>query len=264
MRLQSDLVKGTADVVSHDNKTAVVLDWKTGHGKQSHKHQLYGYAHALRAERGMPESGVITVFPVYLRDGEIDATHLDSGALDLWAEQLQEKVAQVGKLWGPGEGCKYCPRRLGCEARQVWLGGCGAIVKGSAKTLQAGDLAALWPRVKEVEKACADYKAALRSVIETHGEQDMGEGLVAYLQERKEATVDPAAARQVLLDSGWSKKMFQDALKMSKTSITKIIEQKSEKGQAAKNKREILQRLDAAGALHYKTTKRLATKRGEK
>jgi len=257
------LAGGTADVVHHDGETAAVHDWKSGWAVRSYRHQLLGYAWLIRDAYGMPRSGKIQTSIGWVRSCEIEAHAVTADELDDWGRQFARRLAMVGTVYSPGEACVYCPHRMTCAARRDATASAAAAITG-ATTDQLADpsaLAALYPRVKLLEGAIAEYMSTLRAAVRTAGELEIGDGLVLTLEERRRRKVVPEIAWDMAVGAGLTTEELWSILEIRATELETAVKSHAPRGLKGKAVVAFMERLTAAGGLLETKYQSLATRR---
>jgi hypothetical protein len=252
VKLESELLIGTADIVHHDGATAAVADPKTGWLDGEHAAQVTGYACCMREMWGIPQSGHIMAAPVHLRSDSMDVLQLDDDALDAFEVRVRKAIGQAGEVYGPGEACTYCKRSHECEQRAEWLSGQARLVSRIDPTeITPADIARLYPAVKIVEDACKAFRAAARSVVQVHGPQPVDDERELRLLDVRDRTVDPIRLRDVMKREpyNWTMEQLYPIFGVSKTRLKAAVREGVAKGFAAKTERRLFDNLEKAGAV---------------
>jgi len=254
VRLESDLVRGIADVLFMDGETMVIIDWKSGWVRLHVMTQLAAYAHAAVAEYGMPKSGVVTMIPVWLRFQEFDVRNISSDDLKAFEDAIHSQRKGIGKIWNPCDRCGYCRMRYECKARESYARSAISSLTeiGAGQLVTGQDLGRLYERSKELEKLLIDYKSALKIAIEADGEIARDDGSKLILDNRKRETISPREAWPIARKHGVPHDALPDLVTMSKTKLLDAVAETAGKGKGAAAKRALLKDLQGADAI--KTT----------
>jgi len=252
VRVESALVIGTADVLHHDAITAAVVDWKSGWIDGEHAAQVQGYAHATRETFGMPQSGKIMAAVCHLRTDTLDVLQLDDAALDAFGLRVARARMDAGTVYGPGEACTYCKRAHECTQRDEWLRSSMTwLTTLDATAVEPAALAASYPTVQAIEKACRDFKAAARSVVQVHGPQPVDDARELRFLDVRDRTVDPIKLRDMMKREpyNWTMDQLYPIFTVGKTKLKAAIREGVAKGYAAKAERRLFDNLEKAGAV---------------
>ena len=250
---------GHCDVLSVDGPDYWVVDWKSNWVERDYYDQLCGYASAVADSYGWPESGHIHTAVVWLRRLEIEVVTVTPDDVVALNDRIARAKRDVGKRYGPGEACTFCKRQLVCEARSAYLrSAADALVPLDQHVPAANFLPALYERSKALRNALNRYEAALKLALE-HGPMTTPEGLMLSLDEGKRDKLIPQEAWPILTsehDMG-PDELFS-CLTMSKTNVLKIIGDKAPRGRKGARRKQVLDGLRDAGAVHqitYKTVR---------
>jgi len=258
--LESDSLVGHADVLSLTASGVSILDWKGARGGLSCRAQLGGYTHCASHMFG-PFKGRAMTVAVYLRTGEIDVTYW--GATEL--EELASEIATAGNqtdTYGPGPACEYCPRQVGCDARDDWLRSSAVALRDGPGALAPADLAALYPRAVALEKALGAYRAALREAVRVHGAQPIGDGRELCITEEEHtsiATAHGVAALSEELEIPMGQIVGE--LTLPKSTITRLVKEVVKKGAGAATIRRVYQEIGRRGGLTKRTSAKMAARK---
>lgn len=256
IRIESDLVNGTADVLHHDGETAAVGDWKSGRVPSHVTEQLAAYAYAVREKFGMPRSGYITSIAWWLRFQEMEVRKMDDNYLDAFADTFQHQMKAAGRQYAPSyDTCGFCTRQNECQALRDWIDAAGSAVMIHQEQAQAGaltieQLGELYPQAKMLEKALAAYKEALKHAA-SRGEVRVGEGKVFRVNEyRKDVINDIQGAwKHLVQDQSFTPSDMASVCKLSLSKIKDIAGNRAEPQGKAKAKKQILEDLNQAGCI---------------
>jgi len=276
--IESELVRGTSDVLQHDGGTCVVLDWKSGRVRRNSLNQVVGYGHAAAETFGAVRSGKITTIVVWLQFGEYETRNLDRDYLDQWSKVYSAQRKAIGRQYGPGDACTYCPRQMECDARASFIRtACTSLATiENPGELTATDVGALWEQSRMVKKALEYFESAARALA-ANGGIDLPNGQRLVLQNRKRYEIDPMAGWSVMQSHGFTDAEIARVITVKKAAIEETAKEKArakiaelkaagEKpprgmiGAAAKTIVEDLKAADAVTENHFDV---LATVRGK-
>lgn len=259
--LVGDGISGTADVFHQDGMTMCVADWKSGRVKRDHRAQLVGYAAAAVHEYGMPESGEVKIFTVWLRHFEYDVATVTADDIERLYHDIKSAGLDVGTRYAPGEACTYCPRQMECGARREFMGAASAAlsVVGSVD-ISPGLLARLHGRAKALRSALVQYDTALKLALAA-GPLSDGCGNMLSLGTATRDQVHAREAWPVLQAAGFTDEEIAGCVKMTKGGIMKVVGDKTAKGKG-RAKVEFLGRLKDAGAVTQKMHQEIKLTKG--
>ncbi|NIU03751.1 MAG: DUF2800 domain-containing protein [Gammaproteobacteria bacterium] len=242
-------LRGHVDVIQ-SGETCVVLDWKTGRVRRDHTSQLMGYAACAVHELGMPTSERITIITAWLRMGELDVRHYTPSSLDGFRARVDDARRNIGKVYGPGEPCGYCPRRHACEARIEYVRNCIETLDGVRGNwgIDETRLADLWQRTRVLKKAVDAYERAVRSVL-VERELETSDGYRLEMRRDTVETLHAERAWPVLLDEGLPVEALAKCVKLSKTAVTRELSERTARGRKGKAIEALMDRLRAADAV---------------
>jgi len=119
-------------------------------------------------------------------------------------------------------------------------------------------LAALYPRVKQLEAAISDYKSALREAL-ADGPVTV-DGVTYSMGESSRESIDAGVAWRVL-QGEVSEQRFMGLLSVKKGGLEELAAGDAPHGGKAEAKRELMRRLRDAGAVTRSTFTRINSKR---
>jgi len=261
VKLETEHSKGTADLVmlvySLDTETPphaiVVVDWKSGWSEDEHRYQLMDYADGARRKFGMPLCGYITAVEGQLRHGERIVRNYSAEDLDAFRVAVAKELGRTVSKIQPGKHCQYCPRQLECEQRREYLGASTAalVEAGGQAALTREQLGLFWDRYKDVMRAADRYQDLIDAALEM-GPIPLPGGRQLELHEAERTVID-ATAIDPLLARGWTLAELNDAVKISKSGIDRIVKTKAPPRGGARMMREVMAELEKADALRKKT-----------
>lgn len=256
MPLTHPMWRGTADIAAHDGERALVLDWKSGRVRRDHSAQVTAYAGALAHEYGWPTSGVITVALVWLQAGELEVVEVRPADVEALEARVTDALRRIGRDYAPGEACAYCPRVGDCQPRAAWMRTSAlALADAQAGELTPALLGRLYPQAKALHKALDGYDAALRSALQAGGPIAVDGGEVA-LVERQIERLRPREAWP-LLEDAIGLDALAEVVTISKTAALDAVAKAAGKGNGAKAKGAMIEKLRAVGALEAEIQTRI-------
>jgi len=241
---QSEMLKGVLSIV--------VIDWKTGWSQNEHPWQLTGYADCARAQFGMPVSGHILAFEIWVRSKQYRSHKLTEGMLDAFRTRLSSQFEQVGKQYGAGTHCQYCPRINQCQVRADYVRGTMAALTTVGETgLTREDIGRLYEKSKVLDKALRTYGKLLDEELAL-GPIDLGDGRKLTLVETEREKISARNAWPVLMGAIDAEDL-DNVLSVSKTKLYDCVKARAKKRQGAAQQRKIMAELRDAKAV-FKTT----------
>ncbi len=261
------VLRGRADVLSVFGLPAVhIADFKTGRLDSDYDAQLRGYAFLACETHEVQLARACLIRP---RAGTADWFEWTREELRGWFGDLRARL-EAGD-YRPGEHCGYCPRSLECPARRQQV---GFIVEamladcrfaegvGLPRPADYGEICGrVYDQVRVLEGLCDMARDALRAEVRLAGGQmAIGDGreLVLSQQERREIVYKAGA--QILAEA-IGDDTLGDLLKVSKTAVEKAVMANAPKGCKGKAAKELMGRLESAGAINVTTVERLEARR---
>ena len=253
-------IHGRADVQEIFDDHAIVLDWKTGR-----KHDEYNYvgqmkALAVLAAAKSKKIKKISTMLVWLREGAA------SPIVTFTREELKRWLVSFakhdlfwdGKTYRPGPHCRFCPRYLECPARKKMLSQSIALFSNSDVTEKLGGwlkesekLAIAIDQARLVAQAAKDFVEQAKELLDGH-EPIPVPGKPGYGY----AVVEGSGAVKILPRKAWpiiSEELDEDdieaCISISATKLKKALMNKAEHGQKAAFMKEMMEKLEKAGAL---------------
>lgn len=255
-------ITGQTDLDSAVDDEARILDWKSGRVDSDHRHQMMGYA-SLALSR-TPEAKRVVAVVVWLRTQEADIYEVTADEVREWERSVVARLSSWDGEYHPGPACTYCPRQLDCPGRSALVRrSIDAFVSEEAREERHANLSNLTPdqilsiydRCALVDKAVKSMKFAIREHVAELGEVVGAERRIK-LTEIKRREVDASAAWDVLLDEVPDGKLAE-CIDVKLTAVENCVAKAAGKGNGAKAKRALAERLKAAGAVTIKPQKRL-------
>lgn len=249
VRLDSEITGGTSDVVSLPG--AAIADWKSGWGQNEHPWQLTGYAYCFRAEHGMPERGYIGGVEIWLRHKTFRVHRFTDAALDAFAVRLQEHHQEIGKQYGPGRHCDFCPHVNHCTARAEYVRAtCEALAPIGETGITREKLGALYEQAKALRSALAQFDKLIDAELDK-GPIPMGDGRTIQRLEHEQDEIDPLKAWPVIFNGPHPLTAEQavDVIDIGKTRLLAAVKSQAPKGSGAAFERDVMKALKEVGAI---------------
>jgi len=264
-RLVGDGIRGQADVFHLGDETRAVLDWKTNRERADYRAQLLGYAACAVNQYGMPPSGEIKLFTVWVRLFEIDVLTVTFADLQRFYEDLTRAKRNIGRVYGPGDACLYCRRQLVCPVRREYLvSSAEALAATVAVEVTPEDLPRLYQRAQMLTRAIDRYKKAMHLLVDQHGPQSDGAGNTITLAEVKRTEIKAREAWPILIEQGFTDDDLAGCCNIASGAMYEIVGQQVPKGYKGKHKEALKALLQERGALSTKSHKALKVIKGDK
>lgn len=242
-------------------KTAVVLDWKSGRKDSDHKHQGFGYAVTVMDK--WPEVETVTSHFGWLRTQELESYTMTMDRAVEWAKELGAVRTWDG-AFHPGDHCTGCKRRPMCPAHEAMNKQSLAVLAGGPvdlATIPSPELAKLYRRLLPLAKQVEQLQEAIKAEGDARGGIDDGEGRVLhYKQVNGPRKVDVLKAWPVLT-AKLTDEELAPCLTVKISDVEAAVATKAGKGKGAGAKRELSEALGAAGAVKQEQTKRWTDER---
>lgn len=252
-RIDGPLGVGTPD--AHNTNPPVVVDWKSREDDR-HWDQMMHYAHSLACQIQDPDT-VVTVIPVWLATGTYEIRRVNAAALIEWEKEQVRLERLVGEVYGPGEHCTRCNRRLDCEVRRAWAECALEVIQKQTPVEQA---AQAYPAALQAEKIIADYKAAMKEAVLAAGDPipvDEDQELAVIDVTRR--SLDNGVAESLMRESGWTREEILAVSEIKIGAVEKLVKSKAPRGQKKQAVEDANEWL--ADAIRTKTTKTLKLRR---
>jgi hypothetical protein len=192
-RSEVEIVRGGLGLSGHidrlslrlSEKTAVVLDWKSGRKDSDHKHQGFGYAVMVMDK--WPELETVTSHFGWLRTQELESYTMTRDRGLAWTKELGEVRAWDG-VFHPGDHCTHCRRHATCPALHAMNKQSLALVTGQTvdlASMPSPEIATLYRRLLPLASQIESLKEAIREEGKARGGIDDGSGRVLHYKETK-------------------------------------------------------------------------------
>lgn len=259
---------GHCDLLSMVDAQVRVCDWKSGHGEGDHEAQLRAYAY-LALQR-YPEATSVYAAILRVRDGSVEGFEWSRQDVFLWfagmIERLKDETYRVGKH------CGFCSRGATCEAKSALLRQCVDSFSEPVSdaflpvepSARAAVLESLLARARLVEKASAIAVDLVRAEVRAAGGSIVcpsGAELRIDSEERR-SVVFPEALP--ILSEELGTDCLAKILRASKGDVEEAVSNSAPRGTKGKRIKEVLARLDEAGAIRVSTTEKLVCRKAPK
>lgn len=240
-------ITGTADVVSSPGDgTLRIADWKSGWREGMHAGQLKTYA--LLAYKASKDKSIEKVYAAifWMRQREVEGQWYDVETLLEWEKMLAQQADKgaAGELV-VGEGCTYCPVAE-CPALRQQV----AIFRDTETPLQvtSENVLQLHFLRTAIERRCGEVKAAIDHFTQSAGPFPTGDGRELAMVETEKKTIYAQGAWPILA-ARFGEEKIQELAKLSKSDVENLVKENAERGQKGAAVVELLDELEAAGAL---------------
>jgi hypothetical protein len=256
---------GHMDLVAIIGDEARLADWKFGRRDYNYRHQMLAYLSLLLTRYPELHRGTATI--LWARDQELEQYSLDQhGAAD-WLRSVLTDVVRWDGVFHPGAHCQYCRRHVSCHgANAIERAAVAALsgvspedVKAQIAEMPTGQVIALYRQAKLAEATAKAVRDAIRN--RARGAEINDGTTRLYLAETTRRQLDLVKAWPVLEQAGFGDKEFSVCASLSLADAEGIVAKKAGPGSGAKAKRELSDRLDAAGAITRITTHRVEERR---
>ena len=267
-------LSGHLDVLSDAGLRLYIADWKTGRVDADHEHQLRGYAWLALANH--PEAAGVSAVSIRVRDGIADWHSWDREEMSRWWQRLVAHVRDRD-TFRPGRHCGHCPRGATCQAKTDLLVQMASslipaheamrLPKAEAMREISGQLTDL--QLVQLHLASRAVRVAVeiasdivRAEVQRRGGRvtDPAINEMLELRDQVQRHIDYAAGRQVL-EEEFEPEALARCLDVRKTRVEEEVKASAGKGQKGRAVKELMERLDAVGAITRKTITRLEVTR---
>lgn len=256
---------GHVDVLSPTFEDGIrILDWKTGHADENHEQQMRAYIWlALRTYTGHEFA---EAYVVRLREMTVDTYRWTRRELDHWYAGVVRDTADVER-YRPGRHCGFCPRRIECVAtRDATVAAITGLIAAEPRLPNRlrWDDAVIdgYDRLRLVEAACDRARELIRAdVAFSGGSVTASDGRTLTLTRQDRQEIDAGRAWPIL-EQRFGLDAVAAAAKLTKTAVTGLAMDAAPYGKKGSAAKEIMERLDQAGAVTINSIERLEVKRG--
>lgn len=269
---------GTVDVLSPmpNMNDTVFIDWKSGRLDTTYHQQMHGYAailHRLDSDAGNNDSEVTAVV-VFLRHKYYRVIKFKASESVSWVRDFERNVLNNKARYSVGSHCSYCDLYASCPARKERTKSAiddimdpdhaGDIVaqfdsinEGNKNTPEVGEFISdvLW-KSKMLQHALDDTKEGLRCLVDRVGPIPVSDTTALGIRDVQRSNIDAKAAYPIL-STKISTEDLMGAAKLSTRTIQHDYAKIFPIHLRAEKSKEILDILENAGALQYKTINRM-------
>ena len=184
-----------AELAGANERTLVVIDWKTGFIERDYQAQLMAYA--LLADRVLADSnaGAVKIVTAWVRTGAWDV--LDLGAKDIldFLLRVLEVLSAPSEAFSPSDDhCVYCPRSHECPAQdaliQSAIHSLLPLEYAETSTLTAREeLGVLYEQAQSLKRALENYTEAVKASVRKDGPLPLPYGRVVTIQAQARDTI---------------------------------------------------------------------------
>lgn len=270
VKLAIPSLTGTVDLLSVVGEEVRILDWKSGRIEADATAQLRGYG--LLALRKFPECVTAHVSLLNIRTANISRERYTRPQLEQWWLDMGRHL-DAG-VYTPGLHCGHCPRGMDCPAKTRLVRQATSILLDTemerlALTLPAdpAERGAIWDRmrmrVKLVKDCCELVEKLHKADVALHGgvlpSDDPAWEWRLTAQERR--TIEFGRGWPILQQAGLRPADLESCISVGKTKLEDLIRANAGRGQKGKAVKEIMDRLNEAGAIATTTIDRLERRR---
>ncbi len=266
------ILRGTPDVVgTTDKDELIIIDWKSGRLEEDHTNQLKSYAKLKLHDPKYDHCITGKVITVWLRSREIDVLDFDRDSIMIdWTEQLLEKIKD--EEYSPSvEACRYCPV-MECPAKAAMIRDAGmGLVDIDTDMITIDQLAENWHKIKLLKSVIEKIEKIMKSEVELNGQIMISETEHLYFKETQtpeihllDEVIKIAAEHLMVKTTDEVISELQGAIKLSKPKFLELLTSGAPRGTKTSMKADIMDRLDAIGAVTYKPRRTLTISKEKK
>ncbi len=274
---------GHIDVLSvqdgPDGPIVRLADFKSGRLDLDASEQLRGYA--WLALRRYPDATSVWAAVIRLRDQVLYGVEWTRQDLEAWYRRLVRHVGQTG-MFAPGPQCRFCPRGLTCPAKtalirqsvealtkfesdvaDVELGAAPLSFLPTELAERGTCLADVLECAKLVEGVATRAREMIKADVVAHGGTlPTTDGRELRTVETKRRDIAYAPAWPILRETIPSDTLCE-CVSVSKTKIEEAVKSMVGRGQKTKAVKEVMDRLEQAGAITIHPILRLEVRRND-
>jgi RecB family exonuclease len=248
---------------------AFVLDYKTGRTHEDHYHQMAAYAYLVWDAKALVEPFTAHVSAVYLEDNSVHPYTFTADDLKKWANEVTAKLDDL--RYTTGRKCALCTLQDTCPAYRVYARNALAVLSGIGGNETPGwwgmspnDRGKLVDQMYAVDKALDRARLSLRNEVKAKGSVDIGGGKEYALVESEDRVIDVEKAIPILAKRIGAATVHRNS-RLPLDSVLTAYAAKAAKGQKGRARKELLEELEAAGAVQkIKSTRMWRRPKGEK
>ena len=264
MEFKAFTLTGHPDIIANmhdDNKTIVVIDWKTGQKETGYIEQLKGYA--LLTDGYLFPAEKFLMLTIYTRLGVTETLEFTWDEIEQFYSEIVDIIGS-NKYDAAESNCEYCQHKITCPARRSLMSAAAidmSVITGNAapKEITPATLAALYPQSRMLKKSLKVYEDTLKQTVIDNGGSikfDGGE-MVVTESEKKTVMYDHGILGQYLRDEN----IYGLDITVSQTKLKKALASEAEKGQGKATIDRCYDELEEAGCVKTTTSKTLSFKK---
>jgi hypothetical protein len=249
----SDTLKadGRCDLISADDSSAFVWDWKTGYSRYDHAAQVTAYAWLLKQQlKTFPSSGIIVGVEAWLRRGERKVHHFSAEQLNEFAESVRQKAERIGRDWSPGKHCAFCPHSDICDAKLQYTKSAVtelmAVQNGGIELDRETIGGPFRERLEAIKKAVKAGELLIKAAL-AEGPLDCGDGNLLIEQRQRQDKIKYTAALPVIKE--YDVGGLDDIVSVTKSKLLEAMTFEAPRGQKTAARKAALDKLREAGAV---------------
>lgn len=275
-------LSGHPDVIStmalQKEKQIRLADFKTGYLDDDHEHQLRGYAWLCL--NNWPTAQSVYAAVIRPREGTRDGWVWTRDELHIWYADLLSTVRRTSDYNPDPRWCSRCPRGLTCDAKTAMLRQAASILLelpandvsglGEPRLLDLPDdpvekgtlLSRLKDRAKHLtEVAEFATKLVKIEVLVAGGSLPTNDGKELVVSDQKQRHIVPSLAWAILRDALGEEALIEECVKIGKGDVEAAIKKTAGTGAKGQVAKELIERLDQAGAMETVVIQKLETKK---
>jgi hypothetical protein len=246
--------------VDLEERTATVIDWKTGLLKQKRADECAQLATAALCVSRLYDVDSVRVVLVRIRPGwvGVDEAWLDEFALDAHALSLEAQldgVPSAEPMPGPHCSGEFCPALSVCEGPRALARRAPELARSLPVVVDSEERAAAWLGcAKPIQAWLDEGKRAARAWAELHGRAvRMPDGSTMRLvpESRRSINVDRAegALRARFGDVAVDKEIIKVTRKISVAAVAKLAQAGAPRGKKGEAAKQLIEELRATGGV---------------
>lgn len=264
------ILTGHLDAVAWLGPLVRVADHKTGRLDADYREQLVGYCVLALARGEALGTTEAEALALWVRDREIERHRMRRDEVRAWLERVRRRIVEWDGVYHAGRHCPHCPRAHECPAGR-------ALVRRDVEAIAADEslaeidddaLDALGPDRVVALLAKADLarhvggrvRDAIRAYVQRRGDVvGGGQRLTVRGDERRE--LDVLSAFGVLNELGFTDDEYAEIITLSLAAAERVVAKRAGRGKGAAAKRDLVEALEAVGAIQINVTSKLVVTR---
>lgn len=259
-------VTGTIDFIAISGDVARIGDWKGGRLDTDYYHQMMAYGSMVLL--AFPQLREVTVTILWVRTEEFTNYTVTREKAEAWMRCLESEVVQWDGVYHPSTKCVHCPRYYECDAANgLARSSVAAILQvdidsiaQQIERMPPDQLIQLRRTAKMVSTIAERTNEAIRELLNRRGEI-VGTDAKLVLENQPKRELDPVRTWPVLEAFGFDENDYASVSKFSVTKIEKLLAERAGRGNGAAAKRELKEKLEAAGAVEIVDVLRICERR---